>query len=202
MLRQPVVSIITTTYDRHKCLIQCIESVLGQKFNTSYEHIVVSDGLDSEVEAICRFYRLKYRCIEKDPDQGGSHGHLAKDTGIQIAEGRYICLWDDDNVYYDDALEALHRTAIGYDIGVCSAVYYKKHREDESEIFRSIPQSWNGKFVLGDIDTMNICVSRHFAIKACWKDSSLYEGDYIWLEKICRYNPSINFNNQVIGIKL
>lgn len=203
MLNIPEISIVTTTWNRHKQLIQCIEAVKRQQCEINYEHIIVSDGVDHEVEVICSDYKIKHRCIEKDLDQKCSNGHLAKDVGISMASGSYVCLWDDDNFYYSNALNNLYEVAKDHDIGVCTAIYYKKHRDHEyPNVFFEFPKKWTGEFVLGDIDTMNVCVSANLARKSKWHDTKLYEGDYIWLSELCKYEISINFNPTCIGIKL
>jgi organic radical activating enzyme len=199
---RPDISVVTNTWKRHKDLIRCIEFVKKQKGNI--EHIVVSDGPDDEVKEICKQYKVRCKCIKRNNDQGRSNGHYAKDVGIDMAKGRYICLWDDDNYYYDDAIENLYLCANGYDIGVCGAMYYKKHRSEEyPNIFFQLPQNWEGKFVVGDIDTMNVCISSKLAKLVKWADSKVYEGDFIWLDKICsQFDVRINYSSTVVGVKL
>jgi glycosyltransferase involved in cell wall biosynthesis len=209
LLKNFDISIITNTWQRHKQLVQCIEFVKRQECDISWEHIVVSDGPDPEVESICKYYGVKSTFVTRDEDrvrETGHYakGHYAKDVGIGLATGRYLVLWDDDNFYFKNALKVLHSTAKGYDIGVCSAKYYKKHRNKEyPDIFFDIPKKWSGEFVLGDIDTINVCVSTNLAKKAKWNESRLYEGDYIWLDKLFKNNDiSINYSQETIGVKL
>jgi glycosyltransferase involved in cell wall biosynthesis len=168
-----------------------------------WEHIVVSDGFDSEVESICDYYGVQFRYVTRDENQGLSNGHFAKDVGISLATGNYLVLWDDDNFYFDNALEVLHETARGHDIGVCKATYYKKHRSEEyPDIFFELPQNWTGEFILGDIDTINVCVSTKLAKTVNWSDTKAYEGDYIWLKELSKKDISINYSSNVIGLKL
>jgi glycosyltransferase involved in cell wall biosynthesis len=197
------ISIVTNTWKRHKQLVQCIEFVRSQKCDIAWEHIVVSDGFDPEVNCICDYYGIKSTFIPRNENQGLSNGHLAKDVGIKLATGKYLVLWDDDNFYFDKALQTLYITAKGYDIGVCGAIYYKKHRdEDYPNIFFEIPKNWTGEFVLGDIDTMNVCVSTKLAKKVDWNKTNLYEGDYMWLNELCKNNLNINYNSETIGLKI
>ena len=197
------ISIVTNTWKRHKQLVQCIEFAKSQRCDLSWEHIIVSDGVDLEVKAICDYYGVQSACVPRDENQGSSNGHHAKDVGISLALGDYLVLWDDDNFYFDNALKTLHETTKGHDIGVCGATYYKKHRNEEyPNIFFNIPQKWTGDFVLGDIDTMNVCVSTKLAKTVNWNETKLYEGDYIWLKKLCKNNISINYSPERIGLKL
>lgn len=198
MLKLPELSVITTTFNRHKELINVIELVKKQKAN--YEHIVISDGFDDEVIDICNFFKIKGKCIERNLNQGKSKGHFAKDVGIELASGQYICLWDDDNHYYDDALYNFSKSIKNYEIAIHKIHYYKKHRDLNDKVLNIMPKE--EKIICGDIDTMNFCVSRKLASKFKWCDYMLYEGDFFWLSKLIESTDKINFQDHLVGIKL
>lgn len=207
----PKMSVVVTTYKRYKNLIVVIEQLMRQTIIEKIERICVSDGYDEEVEAICSYYKLKYLFCNKEENKGSSKGHLARDTGIENVNSEYLCLWDDDNYYYDHAAQSLLECIKNKDIGVCD-ILFKKISPNESknysrnlnsdEIYRKIPDNWNGEFVLRQIDTMNIVVRTSLARKEKWSDIDLYEGDFYWLNNLIKYNPKISYSSQIIGIKL
>lgn len=202
MLKPISISIITTTWKRHKELINVIELVKNQKTQCNYEHIIVSDGYDDEVEQIGKFYQITTKCIKKDENQGSSKGHLAKDIGIALANGLYICLWDDDNHYYNTALEDFNQTMKeDIDIGVHEIKYYKKNRNN-TPMIEILPKKWDNQFICGDIDTMNLCVCKNLAKKIKWSDNKLYEGDFIWIDNLSKLTSKIKFKNSCVGVKL
>ena len=104
-MEEPIVSVITSTYNRSEKLIRAINSVIDQSFE-DWEMIVVDDASTDDTED---------RVGEIDDDRvkyiklGKNFGNdtRPKNTGIMTAKGRYIAFLDDDNVYRKDHLQAL-----------------------------------------------------------------------------------------------
>jgi glycosyltransferase involved in cell wall biosynthesis len=108
MVSLPLVTVITPTWQRHELLLKrTIPSVQAQGYPQT-EHLVISDGRDSELAAqlsvpwLDGWRNLIYRELpEHDPDK--HYGHLARDYGLEYAAGDYITYCDDD-----DALRPMH----------------------------------------------------------------------------------------------
>lgn len=211
MLLIPKISVIITTHKRYKNLVIVIEHLMRQTIIDKIEKICVSDGYDEEVEAICSYYKLNYFYCDKQENHGSSKGHLARDTGIEKATSEYLCLWDDDNYYYADAAQNLLESVGNNDIGICDILFKKLSPQENKkysrqinskDIYRKIPDMWNGSFVLRQIDTMNVVVRTNLAKKEKWSHIDLYEGDFYWLNNLMKYNPIISYSQKTIGIKL
>ncbi len=98
-MRIPEVSVIIPTYNRADLLPQAVESVLSQSY-TDFELIVVDDGsTDSTQEVISEHRKLKYLFQE---NLGVS---AARNQGIRMARGRYICFLDSDDLWLNDKLK-------------------------------------------------------------------------------------------------
>lgn len=97
---QPVLTIIIPTYNRADFLRESIHSVLSQTF-ADYELIVVDDGSSDHTEEVVReFPRIRYvACSE---NSGVSH---ARNLGIKLARGRYVCFLDSDDLWIKNKLE-------------------------------------------------------------------------------------------------
>jgi len=97
----PKVSIIIPTYNRARFLKEAIESVFNQTY-LDYELIVVDDGSEDNTKQIITRYkdRLTYTDI---PHQGVSK---ARNTGINLAQGEFICFLDSDDLWLPKKLEA------------------------------------------------------------------------------------------------
>ncbi len=199
MLKFPKISIITPTYQRHAWLISCIEQVKNQDVQDLCEHIVVSDGLDDQVVKICKHYNIRYKCIDKEQNNGTSKGHKARDVGIEMANGEYIVLWDDDNIYYRTALSTFLKQVKDYDMIVCNINY--RVRRQEQYLYYTMPKNWVGSFVKSDIDTMNVMLKSNLAKKAKWTESDDYAGDFYWFKKLEQLGASIGFSDVFVGIK-
>ncbi|HOW97412.1 MAG TPA: glycosyltransferase [Kiritimatiellia bacterium] len=108
-MSEPLVSIITSTYNRSPMLRRAVESVRAQTF-TDWEHIIVGDCTPDDTEAVVASFndpRLRFFNLpEKSPP--GSHGAIAKNHGIQrMARGGYIAYLDDDDRYRPLFLEVM-----------------------------------------------------------------------------------------------
>lgn len=199
MLKIPKVSIITPTHNRHSWLISCIEQVKNQDTHILFEHIVVSDGVDEQVVKICDYYKIRCACIEKEVNNGTSKGHKARDVGISMATGQFILLWDDDNIYYRNAISLFISEIKNYDILVCNIRY--RVRRPYPHLYKDMPENWNGQFVKSNIDTMNVMVKSQLAKTMHWTNSSDYAGDYYWLKSLENCGAKIGYCNEYVGIK-
>ena len=98
----PRVSVIMPTYNRAEKLPRSIGSVLNQTLE-DFELLVVDDGSTDETEAVVTGYddpRVKY--VAHETNRGAS---VARNTGIDRAEGEYIALLDSDDEFEPRKLE-------------------------------------------------------------------------------------------------
>lgn len=101
----PIISIITSTFNRKRELKRAIKSVLRQSF-IDFELLVVDDASDYSVKSVCKsfkddrihYFRMKENC---------GHDGCPKNRGILEAKGDYICFLDDDDEYRKDALKIM-----------------------------------------------------------------------------------------------
>jgi glycosyltransferase involved in cell wall biosynthesis len=185
-------SVITATWQRPMRLARTIAAVGAQECSPlRIEHLVVSDGADPAARAIAAEAGVAYaECVH-----GGCWGAAAKDHGIALARGSYVCFFDDDNYYGQHAVAALWRAANGVDIGIVQC----RHHDRQKKIVRLIPAAWAGKFVFGEVDTMCICVRRALACQARWADHHARGTDYRWLTRLVALGATVNFVPTVIG---
>ena len=97
---QPVLTIIIPTYNRADFLRESIHSVLSQTF-ADYELIVVDDGSSDHTEDVVREFP-KIRYVACSENSGVSH---ARNLGIKLARGRYVCFLDSDDLWIKNKLE-------------------------------------------------------------------------------------------------
>lgn len=105
----PLVSIVTSTYNRAGVVRRAIDSVRAQTF-TAWEHLIVGDCTPDNTEEVVASYhdpRLRFHNLpEKSPPR--SHGALAKNHALQrMAQGTYIAYLDDDDAYRPRFLETM-----------------------------------------------------------------------------------------------
>lgn len=102
---EPLISVIIPVYNVEKYLRQCLDSVLKQTY-TNYEAILVDDGSTDNSSKICDEYCQKddrFRVIHCE--NGGLS--VARNTGLDDANGEYIYFLDSDDWIEDTTLEEL-----------------------------------------------------------------------------------------------
>ena len=90
-----MISIIIPVYNVEKYLAKCIDSILNQAF-TDWELILIDDGSVDQSGKICDEYACKDNRIKvtHKKNEGVSK---ARNTGITLAKGEYICFIDSDD---------------------------------------------------------------------------------------------------------
>lgn len=100
----PLVSIIMPSYNSEKYLSESIESVLNQSFS-NFEMIIIDDcSADNSVSVINYYSKIdsRIRLVELFKNSGAA---VSRNAGISIAQGRYICFLDSDDLWLPGKLE-------------------------------------------------------------------------------------------------
>ena len=96
----PAISVIIPVYNRAWCLEKTLQSVLAQTFR-NFEVIVVDDGsTDGTPDLLRRFPEVRVHRWEEN--RGVS---AARNQGIQMAQGQWICFLDSDDRWIENKLQ-------------------------------------------------------------------------------------------------
>ena len=103
-MNKPNVSVITPVYNAEKFLKETIDSVLKQTYK-DYEYLLVDDcSTDSSADIVKEYAendnRVKYIKLKEN-----SGAAVARNTGLEHAQGRYIAFVDSDDLWYPEKLE-------------------------------------------------------------------------------------------------
>ena len=98
------VSIIVPIYNAAPYLYDCIDSLVRQTWK-DIEVILVNDGSTDESGAICESYLVDPRVIYHHQQNAGVSA--ARNMGLSLATGEYICFVDSDDWLETDAIERL-----------------------------------------------------------------------------------------------
>ena len=105
----PIVSILTTVYNRDKYFAACIDSVLASTYQ-DWELIIVDDvSIDGSV-AIARAYEQKDARIKVYVNEKNLGDYPNRNKAASYAKGKYIKYLDADNIIYPHGLEVMAHT--------------------------------------------------------------------------------------------
>lgn len=100
------ITIIVPVYNVEKYLREAIESAINQTYK-NLEIIIVDDGSKDNSGSICDEYKNKdERIIVVHQENKGLSG--ARNTGLDLATGKYIMFLDSDDTFQLDACEKLY----------------------------------------------------------------------------------------------
>lgn len=96
------VSIITPLYNAEKYIAQAIESVLEQSY-TNWEMIVIDDySQDNSIDVVKGYKDERIQLIRLKKNSGAG---IARNKGLEAADGRYMAFLDADDLWVSDKLE-------------------------------------------------------------------------------------------------
>ena len=105
----PLISVIVPVYNVEKYLEECLDSILTQTFK-DIEIICIDDGSTDSSGKILDDYKEKDERIIVVHDTNHGLGHV-RNTGIDMARGKYVCFLDSDDYMEPDTLKNRYETA-------------------------------------------------------------------------------------------
>lgn len=120
------VSIVVPVYNAENSLKKCLNSLIDQKFN-SYEIIIIDDGSTDNSKSILLEYKENNKNIVF-VSQHNAGVSVARNVGISLARGKYICFVDADDFLELDAIQKMYDVINNNmaDVVVCRYFYHSK----------------------------------------------------------------------------
>ena len=109
MNKTPVISILTTVYNREKYIAACIDSVLASSYQ-DWELIIVDDVSTDTSLAIAKSYEKKDARIKVYVNQTNLGDYPNRNKAASYAKGTYLKYLDADDVIYPHGLEIMVHT--------------------------------------------------------------------------------------------
>lgn len=128
----PEISVIVPVYNVEKYLEKCIDSILNQTFK-DFELILINDGSTDNSGEICNHYaNIDNRIHVINKENGGLSD--ARNHGIKIASGKYLCFIDSDDYIHPQMLEILYQDILKHqaDITCCNFLRVYENQNIES----------------------------------------------------------------------
>lgn len=135
-MKNPLVSIIITTYSRPLNLLRAVSSVKNQTYN-NIELIVVDDngeGTECQKETFNLLSEnIKNGSIIYIPHEFNKNGSAARNTGLLHSKGSFVGFLDDDDVFFPEKVEKqvarLLSLSEKYAACYCNEIIYGAKRE-------------------------------------------------------------------------
>ncbi|WP_324721943.1 glycosyltransferase family 2 protein [Salinimicrobium sp. HB62] len=105
MNNEVLFSVIIPTYNRGNYLKKAILSVINQEYE-NWELLIIDDGsTDNTNHIVSQFKDPRIKYFYKQNEERS----IARNFGIQNAQGEYICFLDSDDVFYSNHLSVLYK---------------------------------------------------------------------------------------------
>lgn len=98
-------SFIVPIYNVEQYLRKCVDSLLAQDYE-DYEIILVDDGSSDGCPAICDDYAAAHENIRVIHQKNGGLS-VARNAGLKVAKGEYVCFVDSDDYWEPNVLGRL-----------------------------------------------------------------------------------------------
>ena len=141
-----MVSVIVPVYNVELYLVDCLESICKQSYR-NLEIIVVNDGsIDNSLHICYEFARKDSRIQVIDKPNGGLSD--ARNSGLTVCKGEYICFIDSDDVIHKDFVSILFNSIADGDICMCYFTrFYNDVIPDDQSIAEVSAEEFSGDFV-------------------------------------------------------
>ncbi|MCP1677147.1 glycosyltransferase involved in cell wall biosynthesis [Natronocella acetinitrilica] len=191
MSNEPLVSIITPTYNRARFLGIAIDSVLAQTYE-NWELVIVDDGSTDNTPEIMEPYlkdsRIRYF---RQENQGQS---VARNVGIRESKGEYICFLDSDNAWLPDKLRrSVELMEQHQNVGVLYADVITVD-EDGKEISRKNMRRFSGRIAPQMLRDNCVSMNTTIARRRCFEEQGGFSESYrvaddyeLWLRLSAHY---------------
>ena len=139
-----LVTVAVAIYNTEKYLRQCIDSIIYQKHH-NLEIILVNDGSTDSSPKICESYTYDRRVRVINQINGGLSN--ARQTCINHANGKYICMIDADDELSENYVERLYSAieSMGADICTCGRIEFSENTETTINLRPGILPKYNIK---------------------------------------------------------
>lgn len=138
-----LISIIIPVYNSEKYLEKCLDSVIMQTYS-NIEIVIINDGSTDKSGGICELYEKQDSRIKVCHISNGGVSN-ARNLGIQICKGQYICFVDSDDTIKNNYIEELYRDLVfkKSDLSICGVEVKGKHAADLKSRFKEIKLNKN-----------------------------------------------------------
>jgi glycosyltransferase involved in cell wall biosynthesis len=176
------ISIIVPVYKVENYLKECVDSILNQTF-TDFELILVDDGSPDNSGKMCDEFAIKDNRIKVIHKENGGLSS-ARNAGLDVITGEYVCFVDSDDLIHNKTLELLYNivTVNKPDIAVGRFNRFLFYDEIDIEsnvdfVYKEISSTTLLEMAISDYD-ISFSVCNKIFNSSLWKEVRFREGTY------------------------
>lgn len=119
-MNKQLISIIVPVYNAEEYIERCINSLVNQTYQ-NIEIILINDGSTDRSKDICDSYAKKDKRI-KVINQKNCGVSTARNKGMDVAKGEYLCFVDSDDYVSNEFIEKMYKSLSTNraDLSICS----------------------------------------------------------------------------------
>lgn len=141
-MNNDLISVVVPCYNVEKYLEKCVNSIINQTYK-NLEIILVDDGATDETPNICdKLAKTDTRIKVIHKENGGISD--ARNTGLSVAQGKYITFFDSDDWVESDTLNIAYREITEKNLDLVIWGYVADFVDDNEKIISSRNTTLNG----------------------------------------------------------
>lgn len=161
-----LVSVIIPVYNVDKYLGRCVDSVLKQTYS-NLEIILIDDGSEDKSGDLCDYYTETDRRVRVLHKKNGGLSD-ARNTGIEMAKGKYVYFVDSDDFIAMDAIGLLIESILSHDADIATHGYVHYYDEGSDGIAYNFAN--NTQSTLSNTDALEkLLYEENVTTSACMK---------------------------------
>lgn len=188
------ITIIVPVYNVELYIIQCLDSIANQSITEGLECVIVNDcGNDRSMEYVNDYIKkyqgnIKFKVVHHKKNKGLS---CARNTGINIATGKYLYFLDSDDLLEKNAMESLTLLLNKYkDVEMIQGAFHSDNLNIDEPYEYDTPEyisnrKWIRNHYLGSLQgnivmAQNRLIKRDFLIKnnLFFKEGIIHEDNH------------------------
>ena len=145
-----LISIIVPIYNVQKYLDRCMKTLLNQTYR-NIEIILVDDESPDECSKMCEEYAQIDQRVKVIHKKNGGLG-FARNSGLEIAQGKYIIFVDSDDYVTENMCHLLYEAAKKYEADVVyGGIFYADGEKIKESKVVTKERVWKGKQEVKDL---------------------------------------------------
>ncbi len=188
-----MISVIIPAYNAQNFIADCLDSMLNQKYK-DFELIIINDGSTDTTKEILDSYKLKHKSIQVI-HQSNTGVSGARNKGLSIANGEFVCFVDSDDVVPENYLKELYSAILPDNcMSVCTTEFTKNNILQESVLMPNknvSTQQFVNMSIVGDINPVGSIgrpssrlirkhlITNKFDSNYCYGEDTLFNLQYI-----------------------